>query len=440
MDGTRSKNKVIVVGGGLVGALCVCFMAKRGYDVFMYEKREDMRKIIVERGRSINLALSHRGRRALRHVGLEDEILSNAVPMLGRYLHKLNCRNDYVPYDPVANQCIYSVNRNFLNQVLLNAAQAHGNVKLFFKHKMTKVDFASSTITITNLDTGEIKTESADLVVGADGAFSVLRQHMQLTPMFDMSQAYIEHGYMELCIPTERGTNLKPNCLHIWPRGEFMMIALPNQDTSWTVTLFMPFEKFESVISEDDVLSFFEANFPDSVSAIGERALVDTFLGSKPSSLVSIKCNRYHAGDGFLIVGDAAHAMVPFYGQGMNAGFEDCSILHEILDETEDNIPKSIKDFSSRRRTDAHAVCDLAMYNYIEMRDLVTRPTYRLRRMLDCFLERLFPGSWTPLYNSISFGHTRYSQCVRNRQWQDKILKVGLASCVLLATLIIVFL
>lgn len=246
---------------------------------------------------------------------------------------------------------------------------------------------------------------------------------MLTKPGFDFSQTYIEHGYLELCIPPLNGESQMPrNYLHIWPRGNFMMIALPNQDNTWTVTLFMPFESFSALDDHDKLLSFFKEYFPDSISLIGRERLIKDFFRIKPLSLVSVKCRPYHISSKVLLMGDAAHAMVPFYGQGMNAGFEDCSVLSEILSYNNNNFEEALKEFTEKRWSNVHAMCDLAMYNYIEMRDLVTRKSYILRKTLDDCLYRLFPNFWIPLYNSISFSHIPYRQCMENRKWQDKVM------------------
>ncbi|XP_050293420.1 kynurenine 3-monooxygenase isoform X2 [Anthonomus grandis grandis] len=419
---SKKGKSAIVIGGGLVGALCACVLAQRGYQVTLFEKREDIRKQKTARGRSINLALSHRGRKALRLIHMENEILKLAIPMEGRFLHSINGKTQTVPYDNVTNQCIYSVGRNFLNAALLNAAEKHPNVKLHFNHELKLVDFKEGTVTLQSRDKSEGKSCSADLIIGADGAFSVMRSFLQKTPLFDFSQRFIDHGYLELSVPSERGGLLKGNFLHIWPRREFMMIALPNQDKSWTVTLFMPFQHFKDLDNPEKLVEFFGATFPDALPCIGESELKKSFFENSPSPLVSIKCGRYHMGDKFLIIGDAAHAMVPFYGQGMNAGFEDCTLLNDLLSRTEDNVSKTIKLFSEKRQKDAHAICDLALYNYTEMRDLVTKPSYKFRKMLDKLLGTVFPESWIPLYNSVSFTHMGYSRCVENKEWQDKTL------------------
>lgn len=256
--------------------------------------------------------------------------------------------------------------------------------------------------------------------MGADGAQSVIRRAMQQLPLFEFSQTYIDHGYIELNISPEKGVTMTPNHLHIWPRGTFMMIALPNGDDSWNVILFMPFEKFEALITRQQLLAFFEDVFTDGLELLGREELCDAFFQIKPSHLVSIKCSPYHYGK-CVIIGDAAHAMVPFYGQGMNAGFEDCMILMDLLRRGNYNIPRILQEFSVTRREDAQAICELAMYNYIEMRDLVARRSFYARKAFDELLYSLIPSVWVPLYNSVTFSRMRYGKCKRNLQWQNEV-------------------
>lgn len=240
---------------------------------------------------------------------------------------------------------------------------------------------------------------------------------------FDYSQTYIEHGYIELCIPAINGEFAMPvNYLHIWPRGKFMMIALPNQDKTWTVTLFMPFDNFNALDTNEKLLEFFEIYFPDSIPLIGKDRLIKDFFKIKAQSLVMVKCRPYHIGSKVLLMGDAAHAMVPFYGQGMNAGFEDCTVLSQIMNQPNMNVASILNEFSKVRWEDAHSICDLAMYNYTEMRDLVNKKSYRYRKVLDDFLYKMFPSRWVPLYNSVSFTRMPYKMCIENRKWQDGLI------------------
>ncbi|KAF5307259.1 hypothetical protein FQR65_LT06975 [Abscondita terminalis] len=432
------KEKIVVVGGGLVGPVCALYMAKRGYNVSLYEYRHDPRESGYVRGRSINLAASHRALRALRDLGIEDAILKVGIPMKGRFLHKLNGKHKSVLYDTRTKQCIYSVPRNVLNDKLLEATKQYPNLKLFFNHKLVEAKLDEGLLIFFKTDVKEKVEVEADLVIGADGAHSTLRKCMLQKPLFDFSQSYVDHGYVELSVTPEFGKQMTPNHLHIWPRGNFMMIALPNYDKSWTLTLFMPFEKFNALDTSDKVLDFFYETFPDSVPLIGEEKLITEFYRIPPSALISIKCNKYHFENKALLIGDAAHAIVPFYGQGMNAGFEDCTIFNEILNECNDNMSLALRMFSTRRKNDAHAICDLALYNYLEMRDLVMKPSYQVRKFVDDLLHYLLPDIWVPLYNSISFSEMSYYKCVSNRRWQDKVIMGIIIFVILTAILMIV--
>lgn len=421
---------IAIVGGGLVGSLEALYLAKRGHRVRLYEYREDIRNTPLVRGRSINLALSVRGRRALKDVGVEEHMIhEHGIPMQARMIHRLNGSTFAIPYDARTKQCIYSVGRNYLNGLLLKESEKYSNVEKFFNHKLVDANLQKGLLTFHKTDTKDIIDVKTDLIIGADGAFSAVRRCMMKQPLFDYSQNYIEHGYLELCIPPSQdgGFLMPPNYLHIWPRGTFMMIALPNQDCSWTVTLFMPFEKFKDLDSKEKLFAFFGQYFPDSIPLIGKDKLAEDFFSGAPSPLVAVKCRPYHVTDKTLLLGDAAHAVVPFYGQGMNAGFEDCTILDQLFEKYNNNLVNILKEFSETRWRDVHAICDLALYNYVEMRDLVTRPSFRIRKTLDDFIYWLLPFFWVPLYNSVTFTTMPYSKCVDNRKWQDKVLKYFLS-------------
>lgn len=269
--------------------------------------------------------------------------------------------------------------------------------------------------------TKEKITVKADLFIGADGVHSTLRTAMQKTQFFEFSQNYIGHGYVELHIPAERGDGLAKNHLHIWPRQQFMMIALPNQDCSWTVTLFMPFERFDALKAPQAVLEFFDRTFSDALPLIGADELVSSFLSTRPSLLAYVKCSSFNINN-FVIVGDAAHAVVPFYGQGMNAGFEDCIILSELLNTHQGSIEKCLAQFSDTRKENAYAISELSLYNFLEMRDLVTHKLHHLRKRLDDVLFHAMPHTWIPLYNSVTFSRMGYKQCMQNHQWQNMVM------------------
>lgn len=419
---SERKSHVVVVGGGLVGALNTCFLAKRGFIVDLYEKRSDIRKAEHVKGRSINLALSTRGRTALRMVGLEDSVLKNGIPMHARMIHGVDGSKRPILYGK-EDQYIMSVDRRRLNEVLLTAAEKYPDVTCHFEHKLVSCDFETGEVELINNEGKRIK-KTADLIVGNDGAFSGVRKEMMKATLLDYQQQYIPHGYMELTIPPSPKDEylMAPNYLHIWPRNEFMMIALPNLDKSFTCTLFMPFEIFNSIQTEEDLMNFFRDKFPDSISLMGEETLKQIFMSSKALPMVSIKCSPYHVQDKGLIMGDAAHAMVPFYGQGMNAGFEDCIVLDEMLDLYMNDFSMALPAYSETRTVDAHAICDLAMYNYVEMRKAVNSKLFLMRKKLDNLLFTIFPNSWIPLYTMVAFTRTRYHLCIARRKQQDEIL------------------
>ncbi|GIX84508.1 kynurenine 3-monooxygenase [Caerostris extrusa] len=410
---------VSIIGGGLVGSLCACILGNKGVHVKLYEFRDDIRQMEVVQGRSINLALSVRGRSALALAGLEEE-------------------KTFVPYDK-DGKCIYSVGRRFLNEALLTAAEKNSNVEIFFKNKFLDYNFKKGQFKVLGSD-GEIKQNSSELLIGCDGAYSAVRGQMLKLPRFNYSQFYIDHGYLELCIPpTDSGEfAMEENYLHIWPRHTFMMIALPNQDKSYTVTLFMPFEMFDQLNTPEKLIQFFKEQFPDSIPLIGREKLITDFFKTPPSALVSIKCNPYHLDDKILILGDAAHAMVPFYGQGMNAGFEDCELLSELLEAYCFDLKKILPAFTERRYKDAEAICDLALYNYTEMRHLVTSKKFLVRKKIDNLLNAFFPKAWIPLYTMVTFSKLRYSHCISRKQMQDKIFITVLWSIAVIGFSIII--
>ncbi|PSN36199.1 Kynurenine 3-monooxygenase [Blattella germanica] len=290
--------------------------------------------------------------------------------------------------------CIYSVSRRYLNEVLLTATEKLSNVHLHFNHKLVNANLQEGCMTFQMTGTNETKLQKADLIIGADGAFSTVRRHMMKQSMFDYSQTYIEHGYLELCMPpTEDGEfAMEPNYLHIWPRGTFMMIALPNQDRTWTVTLFMPFHEFQALNSPPKILEFFSKHFPDSIPLIGKHRLVTDFIATKPSPLLSIK------------------------------GFEDCRLLDKLMAKHNYNLQVVLEEFSNLRNEDAEAICDLAMYNYLEMRDLVNRKSFLLRKKVDNILFWLLPNVWVPLYLSVAFTNMGYKKCMDNKHWQDRVI------------------
>ncbi|XP_078345085.1 kynurenine 3-monooxygenase-like isoform X2 [Oculina patagonica] len=332
------SNKIVIVGGGLVGSLCAVFLVKRGFKVDLYEAREDPRGVEFARGRSTNLALSTRGIEPLREAGALESVLPLGVAMYGRMLHSKSGDKTPLYYHQEGPHPLLAMERRKVNEKLLSAAESFSNVNLYFEHKLLSADLEKGHLTFLRSD-GKTVEVDAQLVIGADGARSTIRNEMMKKPRFDFSQKYISHGYKEFqLLPTQSGEYaIKANYLHVWPRDSLMLIAIPNKEQSFTCTLIMPFENFDSLETKEDVMSFFNADFPDFVQLMGEERILEDFFKNPVLPMVSIKCKPYHISDKALIIGDAAHAMVPFFAQGMNSGFEDCLILDRLLDKHDNN-------------------------------------------------------------------------------------------------------
>jgi kynurenine 3-monooxygenase len=424
----RENTSIGIAGAGLVGSLLAIYLKKRGYDITVFERRGDMRKKGAEAGRSINLALSNRGIRALEEVGLADELKKVAIPMHGRMMHDKQGKLSSFAYGK-DGQYINSVSRSGLNIVLMNEAERLG-VHFQFDQRITKVDLDKTILSVNDqqstLDRGPLTVDHQfDLIIGADGAFSAVRGSFQFTDRFDYEQDYIDHGYKELHIPPSAGDSfqLEKNFLHIWPRESFMMIALPNPDGSFTCTLFFPFEgspSFDSLKTKYEVQKFFSDTFPDAQALMPD--LLKDFEANPTGSLVTIKCYPW-VRNKTLLIGDAAHGIVPFYGQGMNAGFEDCRILNDLLTQHSDNWDKVLPEFQKLRKPDTDAIAQLALDNFIEMRDLVADAEFLLRKKIEGKLYELFPNKWIPLYPMVTFMDSmRYSDALRTGQKQKVVM------------------
>ena len=421
------KNKhVAIVGAGLVGSMLSIYLAKRGYKVSVFERRSDMRAHSVDAGRSINLALSNRGIKSLEEIGLARQMKVTSVPMHGRMIHDIKGNRNFQPYGK-EGQFINSVSRSGLNKILMTEAEANG-VEFFFDHRCAGVDLKATTLSLA-FD-GSVKHKKFDIIIGADGAFSVVRGAMQITDRYDYSQDYIDHGYKEFTIPPGKNGEfqMEENALHIWPRESFMLIALPNPDCSFTCTLFFPFEgspSFESLKVPDDFFAFFKKTFPDAAPLM--PTLLDELKDNPTSTLLTIRCHPW-AIQNTLLIGDAAHAIVPFYGQGMNAGFEDCRILNELLEEHEDDWTKAMPIFQKIRKPDTDAIAKLALANFIEMRDLVADADFLLRKKIEAKLHELYPEKWIPLYSMVTFHEDiRYSDALKIGLKQQQIMDTVMA-------------
>ncbi len=444
--------KFILIGSGLAGGLLASYLGRRGYDVDLYERRADPREGNIIGGRSINLALSTRGIHALEQLGIADEVLQHAIPMRGRMIHDKPGNLHFAPYDVDPNKHINSIGRAALNTAVIEAAQRYPNVRVRFSHRCTDVDLDSGTAELvdSSVEAGvspadpvrQVIEVSADAIIGVDGAFSAVRQsmHKKLAD-FEYDESYLAHGYKELTIPPalDGSWRMEKEALHIWPRKSFMMIALPNPDGSFTCTLFWEFEgprSFASTKTDDDVRRFFDEEFPDAVPLM--PALLEDFKNNPTGSLVTIRCAPWYHKDKVALVGDAAHAVVPFYGQGMNAAFEDCVVLDECLAKFPDNRERAFAEYFARRKENADALADLAVENFIEMRDKTASKTFRAKKKLDHALEAALPGIYLPLYTMVTFTRIPYAEAAQRARRQDSIIYTGLTlvSAIIVALLI----
>jgi kynurenine 3-monooxygenase len=426
------QKDTVIVGAGLVGSLLSIYLSKRGYRVKICERRADMRKEKATAGRSINLALSDRGIKALDEVGIVNEIKKIAIPMHGRFIHNADGSTAYQPYGN-EGQFINSVSRAELNKMLMDLAEKNG-VEILFNQKCESVDWKKHAVSLQHTANLQLNTERSrstinyQLLFGSDGAFSAARLTHQLQhDRFEYQQHYIDSGYKELSIAA--GPNgeflLEKNALHIWPRGNYMLIALPNTDGSFTGTLFFPFEgesSFAALDTREKVTAFFQKNLPDTIALIPN--LEEDFFTNPTSSLVTVKCFPWVRDDDFALIGDAAHAMVPFFGQGMNCGFEDCRVLNDLIDKHQHNWGNILAEYQTLRKPDADAIAELALNNFIEMRDRVGDPKFLLQKKIEAVFSKKYPGKWIPAYSQVTFNpQIRYSEALKNSLRQEKIMQ-----------------
>ena len=420
------KKSVTIVGAGLVGSLLSIYLSKRGYKVNVFERRADMRLETMSAGRSINLALSDRGWRGLEGVGIADDIKKIAIPMYGRFIHHKDGTNAYQPYGK-DNQAIYSVSRADINMKLMDLAEQQENVNIQFNKKCTLINRKDLAITFEDNLTKETSNSSADLLFGADGAFASSRLSIQLqSDRFEYNQHYIDCGYKELIIPAGKNGEflLDKNALHIWPRGSFMMIALPNPDGNFTCTLFLPFEgekSFFNLKTDKQVEEFFKSEFSDAFTLM--PTLISDFKTNATASLVTVKCAPWVFDNKIGLIGDAAHAIVPFYGQGMNCGFEDCVVLNELIEKHNDDWDIIFPEYEQLRKPDGDAIADLAIANFVEMRDKTADPKFILQKKIEAKFSQHYPDKWIPLYSMVTYSpHIRYSTALKEGQKQQKIM------------------
>lgn len=420
-----TEKSAIIVGAGLVGSLWAVYLSKAGYKVTIYERRSDIRKAEISAGKSINLALSVRGWTALNAVGVGDKIKDLAIPMYGRIMHSTEGDLSYQPYGQ-EDQAIYSISRGGVNARMMDIAEQEGNATIHYNHQCTGVDLDAGKIRLLNSETNETIFDEADVIFACDGAFSAVRyKGFQKLDRFDFSQDFIDDGYREILLPAndDGSYKLDKNALHIWPRGRFMLIALANEDGSFTCTLFMPFDggenSFKSLDTKEKVDNFFKETFPDFYEMMPEIA--DAWEDHPLSSLAIMRSYPWHHGK-VAMMGDAAHATVPFYGQGMNGGFEDCTVMWRLMQKHNEDWDKVFAEYSVERKPDGDALQDLSLYNYYVMRDYVADPMFLLRKKIEAKFSKLYPEKWLPLYSQVTFSNIRYSEAMASGKAQDKIM------------------
>lgn len=425
----NEKGDILIIGAGLCGSLLALRLAQRGYKVTVYEKRPDLRKVDISAGRSINLALSDRGFKALRLVGVDLKAREICIPMYGRLIHDKEGKTFNSNYSGREGDYINSISRGDLNAILLNEAEAHKNVMIHFNVTCLSVDFENKEAYFKNYLTEEEFAVKADVIFGSDGAGSALRKsyYLERKFLFSNSQEYLSHGYKELEIPGDKNGNhkLSKDHLHIWPRGQYMLIALPNLDGSFTVTLFLANDEgiysFENLSSEKKIMDFFQKEFPDALNLIPN--IMEEFVNNQTGALGTVKCSPWHFKGNTLLIGDAAHAIVPFYGQGMNASFEDVFVLDQVLNEFEGDWHEVFKEYQKRRKQDVDAIGDLAVENYYEMRDHVANPLFIEKRKIEMELEKCFPTVYFSKYSMVTFNENiGYHKAMTIGRAQDKAL------------------
>ncbi|NNE96375.1 MAG: FAD-dependent monooxygenase [Acidimicrobiales bacterium] len=429
MTGLAELGPVVVVGGGPAGSLLALYLAQRGHHVDLYESRPDLRRHAFEGGRSINLALAARGIVALRAGGINEEIADLAIPMVGRMVHSEG-ESTLQPYGTEAHEVIYSINRGDLNAVLLDAAEKTGRVALHFDHRLRHVDLDSRRLEFSTPDSEAVSVVEFGIVFGADGANSLVRAATTEANGGHTTEEPLDHGYKELTVPpaADGGFVLDPHALHIWPRGDFMLIALANPEGDFTATLFLPNRRgvaveggsFAELDSPEAVTAFFDTQFPGFTALVPD--LVDQFFANPTGDLATIRCSDWNHADISVVLGDAAHAIVPFHGQGMNAAMESALALVGEIDRTPDSIADALERFSSTRKPNADAIADMALHNYIEMRSSVVDPQYLIKRQLALVLQQRHPDRFAPRYGMVMFTTIPYADVVERARAQDALL------------------
>ena len=424
----NKKEKILIVGAGLCGSMLALRMAQRGYQVVVYESRSDLRKSDISAGRSINLALSNRGLKALRMAGVEEKARELCIPMKGRLMHDVASNTFESNYSGRQGEFINSISRGDLNGLLLTEAEKYSNVKIHFNTRCLEIDIETKIASFQSFDSEKQFTVQADVIFGTDGAGSSLRKSYEKQfPEFSVTQDFLTHGYKELEIPADINGNhiISKEHLHIWPRGDYMLIALPNMDGSFTVTLFLSYSEglynFDNLITEEKIIEFFKKDFPDTLSLIPD--ILKEFENNPTGKLGTIKCYPWSYKGNTLLLGDSSHAIVPFYGQGMNASFEDVYVFDNVLNQFEGDWSTVFSEFQKQRKIDTDAIADLAIDNYYEMRDHVANPLFKEKRIVEMNLEKYFPTEYFSKYSLVTFNeYIGYNEAMTKGRAQDKVL------------------
>lgn len=421
-----TEKPVVIVGAGLTGSLLAIFLARRGFAVEVYERRPDMRTVSMSAGKSINLAISTRGIHALQQVGLAEKVLEKAIAMKGRLIHSVAGELNFQPYSKNENENINSISRRELNVILMDEAEKFPNVRFHFHHRSTGINLQTGEVHFVDERMNTEKTISGATVIGTDGSASAIRMEFLKSGFFNFSQQYEDYGYKELTIPAAvgGGFRIEKNALHIWPRGAYMMIALPNVEGDFTCTLFMSESKatpnLRDLESPEKIRRFFEEVMPDAVPNMPN--VVEEYMHNPIGSLLTVKCSPWNVGGKALLMGDSAHAIVPFFGQGMNCGFEDCYYFDTLLEKHGNDWENLFTEFSALRKENADAIADLALENFVEMRDLVAHKDFMLKKKAEVLLEQRYPESFLSKYSMVSFHRIPYSVAMKRGQIQDRVL------------------
>lgn len=419
----QTPKKIAIVGSGLVGTLLAIYLKKLGHTVHVFDRSPDIRTVEFS-GRSINLVMSNRGWKAMKDVGLEEEIQKIGIPVDKRGIH-LKDGTFTTQYYGKEGEAIFSLSRGVLNRRMIDLAEEAG-AEFFFNRKIWDVSLATATLFEGETEQGEWTELKYDMVFGADGAFSRIRHRMQRQSMFDYSQEFMKLGYKELHIPANSdGTHkIDKNSLHIWPRGNFMLMALSNLDGSFTCTLFMPFEgenSFEQLKDEPTLVDFFANYFPDTKDVIPD--LIRDFFKNPTSYLAIMKCYPWTYEDKVALIGDSAHAIVPFYGHGMNAGFEDITILNEMISKYGDDWKTIFSEYQKSRKPNADAIAELSRRNFVEMSSKTADEKFLLQKKIEKWFSDKHPDKWLPLYSRVTFSLQPYSEALAIGDFQNKIME-----------------